>query len=98
MRIHRRGAEPTSVGVCKPERIADPTGVGDAFRSGYLTGIQWGLGDERSAQVGSLMATYVIETVGTQEYMFTRESFLERFAQNYGDAAAADISAHVVVS
>ena len=51
-----------------------------------------------AAQVGSLMATYVIETVGTQEYTFTRESFLERLAQNYGDAAAADVAPHVVVS
>lgn len=97
-RIHRRGQESVFVGVCKPERIADPTGVGDAFRSGYLTGIQWGLGDERAAQVGSLMATYVIETVGTQEYTFTRESFLARLAQNYGDAAAEDVAVHVVVS
>jgi adenosine kinase len=97
-RIERRGQAPVFVDVCKPDRIADPTGVGDAFRSGYLTGMGWGLGDERAAQVGSLMATYVIETVGTQEYVFTHKSFLTRLAQNYGDSAAADVAAHLVVT
>jgi adenosine kinase len=97
-RIERRGQAPVFVDVCKPDRIADPTGVGDAFRSGYLTGMGWGLSDERAAQVGSLMATYVIETVGTQEYVFTHKSFLTRLAQNYGDAAAADVAVHLVVT
>jgi adenosine kinase len=95
-RIERLGQEPVVVTCPEEERKADPTGVGDAFRAGYLSGLAWGVGPERSAQVGSLLATYVIETVGTQEYALARQHFLERVAKAYGDDAAVDIEAHVV--
>jgi adenosine kinase len=51
----------------------DPTGVGDAFRAGFLTGRSAGLGLERSAQLGSLVAVLVLETNGTQEWTWDRE-------------------------
>ena len=63
-RIERAGEPPIVVACPDEERKADPTGVGDAFRAGFLAGIAWGVGHERAAQVGSLLATYVIETVG----------------------------------
>lgn len=94
-RIERRGEEAVRVFVPEEERKADPTGVGDAFRAGYLAGQAWGLSDERSAQIGSLVATYVIETVGTQEYELAQRHFLERLAQTYGDAAAAEVEHHI---
>ena len=49
----------------------------------------------RSAQVGSLVATYVIETIGTQEYQLAQQHFLQRLATAYGDDAAAEINQHV---
>ncbi len=94
-RIERRGMDPVVVSVPEEERKADPTGVGDAFRAGYLSGQAWGLSDERSAQIGSLLATYVIETVGTQEYELAQRHFLERLAAAYGDDAAAEVEPHV---
>ena len=94
-RIERRGEKPVQVSVPDEERRADPTGVGDAFRAGFLAGQAWGLTDERSAQVGSLLATYVIETVGTQEYELAQRHFLDRLARTYGDDAAADVEAHI---
>ena len=94
-RIERRGMDPVVVTVPEEERKADPTGVGDAFRAGYLSGQAWGLSDERSAQIGSLLATYVIETVGTQEYELAQRHFLERLAGAYGDAAAAEVAPHL---
>ena len=54
--------------VAREVRRADPTGVGDAFRAGFLTGLAADLGLRHSAELGSMLATYVIETVGTQEY------------------------------
>jgi adenosine kinase len=60
-----------------------------------LAGQAWGLPDERCAQIGSLVATYVIETVGTQEYELAQKHFLERLASTYGDDAAAEVEAHV---
>jgi adenosine kinase len=94
-RVERRGEPVVHVQVAEEDRRADPTGVGDAFRAGYLSGVSWGLGDERAAQIGALLATYVIETVGTQEYELAQRHFLERLAKTYGDDAAADVEPHV---
>jgi adenosine kinase len=94
--IHRKGREDVQVAVAKELTIADPTGVGDAFRAGFLCGVSWGLDLERSAQVGSMLATYVLETVGTQEYEFEREEFVKRFAESYGDDAAAEVRGHLL--
>lgn len=74
---------------------ADPTGVGDAFRAGFLSGLAWGLSHERCAQIGSLLATYVIETIGTQEYDLAQKAFLDRIAEAYGDQAAGEVGEHL---
>ena len=55
----------------------EPTGVGDAFRAGFLAALSWGLGHERAAQLGCLLAVYVVEKVGTQEYEISRSAFLD---------------------
>ena len=80
-----------SVPVPQELRRADPTGVGDGFRAGFLAGLAWGLPHERCAQVGCLLATYVIETVGTQEYRFAVDDFVERFTAAYGREAADEL-------
>jgi adenosine kinase len=69
----------------------DPTGVGDGFRAGFFSAISWGLGLERAAQVGSLVAALVLETVGPQEYEIKNDFFVKRLADSYGDEAAADV-------
>ena len=94
--VERRGNGAVKVAAALTETVADPTGVGDAFRSGFLAGLSWGLGDERCAQVGCLLATLVLETVGTQEYDLRRRGFLDRLAAVYGDDAAADVEPHLV--
>ena len=83
------------VGVPQEKSKTDPTGVGDSFRSGFIAGLAWGLSHERCAQLGSLIATYVIETMGTQEYRFTSAEFLARFEGAYGADAAAEIAPHL---
>ena len=93
--VERAGEPAIHVAVPKEERKADPTGVGDAFRAGFLSARSWGLGYERCAQVGSLLATYCLETVGTQEYVVTPPAFLARMAAAYGDDAAAEVGAHL---
>jgi adenosine kinase len=90
--IVERSGQPTVQVACPPEESkVDPTGVGDAFRAGYLAGIGWGQPDERCAQLGAMLATFVIETVGTQEYDLGHGHFLDRFTDAYGSDAAADI-------
>jgi adenosine kinase len=93
--IEGRDGVSEEIPVVPAERIADPTGVGDAFRSGFLAGVAWGLEPLRSAQVGATLATLVIETVGPQEYSLGQASFLRRLAGAYGDAAAADVEPHL---
>jgi adenosine kinase len=96
--VEQVGRVPVRVPVPAERAKADPTGVGDGFRAGFLTGLAWGLGHERSAQLGCLLATYVIETVGTQEYRFSRDEFLGRFDQTYGASAAAEVAEHLAVA
>jgi adenosine kinase len=96
--IEEHGQETIYVSVPKEEGKVDPTGVGDNFRSGFIAGLSWGLGHERCAQLGSMLATYCIETTGTQEYRFTKSDFLARFRTAYGDIAADEITPHLIVN
>jgi adenosine kinase len=87
-----RDVERIHVPVAKEVAKLDPTGVGDGFRAGFLAGRSWGLDYERAAQVGSLLATLVLETIGTQEYEIKPLDFAERLAESYGDTAAAEVT------
>jgi adenosine kinase len=93
--VQRKGEPELRVDVVPAAVVADPTGVGDGFRAGFLSGIAWGLELERACQVGAALATHVVETVGPQEYSVTRESFLGRLSAAYGDAAAEDVAPHL---
>jgi adenosine kinase len=93
--VQRPGEPVISVTPPQERRKADPTGVGDAFRAGFLAGAQWGVGDERAAQLGCMLATLVIESVGTQEHAFDPETFMERFSEAYGPDSAAEVSEYV---
>jgi len=65
--------------------IVDPTGVGDAFRAGFLTGYAHGWSWELCGQMGSLAATYCLEHKGTQNHSFTTQEFVERFRKFFDD-------------
>ncbi|MGH3441521.1 MAG: carbohydrate kinase family protein [Nitriliruptorales bacterium] len=91
--IEREGDPAIEVAAFPEQHIVDPTGVGDGFRAGLLAGRAVGLSLERSAQVGSAVATLVLESIGTQEYRVQPETFLKRLAEEYGDDAAAEIAA-----
>ena len=90
--VDRDGAT-VHVDVVPETSQTDPTGVGDAFRAGFLTGRSGGLSLERSAQLGSLVAVLVLESTGTQEWEWDREVAKTRLADAYGDDAAAEIAA-----
>lgn len=94
-RIDRAGQEPILIPAVPDVRPQEPTGAGDAFRSGFLAAVSWGLGLERAAQLGNIMAVHALETTGTQEYVMGAGSLAERFAAAYGAQAAAEISEHV---
>jgi adenosine kinase len=83
------------VGVVPETGRVDPTGVGDAFRAGFLAGVSGGLSLERGAQLGCLVAVQVLETDGAQEWAWDRARALERLRDAYGPDAAAEIAAAV---
>jgi adenosine kinase len=87
-----RDFEPVHVPVARERAKVDPTGVGDGFRAGFLSARSWGLSWERSAQVGSLLATMVLETVGTQEYSVHAGEFGARLTESYGPEVAEEIA------
>jgi adenosine kinase len=89
--ITGHGIERIHVPVARDVIAEDPTGVGDGFRAGFFSAISWGLGLERAAQVGSLVAALVLETVGPQEYEIKTDFFVKRLADSYGDEVAAEI-------
>lgn len=97
VRIESKDTEPLVVPAVKVIDEVDPTGVGDAFRAGFLWGLHAKLSLERSAQVGCTLAAIVLETVGTQEYTLDRAEFSKRVAVTYGSDAAAEIESKLRV-
>ncbi len=68
-----------------PDRIKDPTGVGDAYRAGFFKGYLAGLALERCGQIGSMAATFCLEHDGPQGHAFDPEGFLHRFREHFDD-------------
>jgi adenosine kinase len=93
--VRQAGSEPISVIAVPETKPVEPTGGGDALRAGFIAGRMWGLDLERATQLGSAVATAAVEVVGTQEYDLPRESFLSRFADAFGAAAADEVAAHL---
>ena len=94
-RVERKGTAPVVVGPVKDATFVEPTGAGDAFRSGFLAATAWGLPTERAIQLGNLMAVHALETVGPQEYDLTPAALADRAKYSYGEEAAAAIAAHL---
>jgi adenosine kinase len=81
------------VGVVPEKHRDDPTGIGDAFRAGFLTGRSAGLSLERSAQLASLVAVLVLEAPGPQEWTWDRDEAVTRLTDAYGAEAGEEIAA-----
>ena len=71
--------------------IVDPTGVGDAFRGGFLTGYSHGFDWKLCGEIGSLSAVYCLEQRGTQNHSYTAVVFVKRFRQHFDDGGRLDV-------
>jgi adenosine kinase len=94
-RVDQAGRDPVLVGPVQDVSPVEPTGTGDAFRSGFLAAVAWGLSMERAAQLGNLMAVQALETTGTQEYKLVPAELTARCAASYGQPAADEIAKHL---
>jgi len=74
-----------TVPVVPPQQIADPTGVGDAYRAGLLKGLALGLPWEVCGRIGALAATYTLECVGPQSQHYTLAEFKTRYQEHFGE-------------
>jgi adenosine kinase len=68
----------------KPSAILDPTGCGDAYRSGLLYGLLNNLDLTTGCRIGSVMGALKVAVQGPQNHMHTLEEIVERFKQAYG--------------
>jgi adenosine kinase len=76
--------------VYPQKQIGDPTGVGDAFRGGFLTGYRFRLDWTTCGQMGALAATYCLEEKGTQNHHFTKLEFISRYREVFDDQGKLD--------
>jgi adenosine kinase len=84
------GDDKFMIPIVPPEKIADPTGVGDAFRGGFLRGYRKGFDWQTCGQMGSLAATYCLEQRGTQNHSYTPQQFIERYRKHFDDKGVLD--------
>jgi adenosine kinase len=72
-----------NIPAVKPEKVVDPTGAGDAYRGGLISGLVGGKGIEHCARMGSVCASFAVECCGTQDYRFSPQEFRERLDRGY---------------
>jgi adenosine kinase len=89
-RVIKGGEIKGNIPAFPPEKIEDPTGVGDAYRAGFLKGYLNGFNLRLCAQMGSLAATYCLEEVGTQTHCYLMKDFVTRFRTEFDDGGALD--------
>ncbi len=80
--ITKTGRE--DVKAVPPYRIEDPTGVGDAFRGGFMKGLSMGAPNAVCAQLGSVAATYALEHLGGTSHAYSWDEFRARYEQHFG--------------
>jgi adenosine kinase len=79
----------TDVRAVEPKRIVDPTGVGDAFRGGFMKGLALKLPLAECAQIGSVAATYALEHLGGQSHAYLWQEFTDRYEECFGSLSAS---------
>jgi len=80
-----------SIPAVPPKEIIDPTGVGDAYRGGFLTGLGFGLDLELCGRMGALSASYCLETDGPQSHYYSTEEFIARFREYFDDQGQLNV-------
>ena len=85
------GADSVHIPTVPEKEVVDPTGVGDAFRGGFLVGYAHGFDWKLCGEIGSLSAVYCLEQRGTQNHSYTKQEFVERFRRHFDDGGKLDI-------
>jgi len=78
------GGRRIEIPVATPEALIDPTGCGDAYRSGLLYGISKGWNWEKTGRLASLMGSIKIAHRGGQNHKLTRDDIAGRYSAEFG--------------
>ncbi len=84
------GGESVHIPTVPEDEVVDPTGVGDAFRGGFLAGYSRGFDWKLCGEIGSLAAVYCLEQKGPQSHSYSRKDFIERFRKHFEDDGKMD--------
>jgi adenosine kinase len=76
-------AEEVEIAAARADRVADPTGAGDAYRAGLIKGMVMGRDLAEAARMGSTCASFAVECLGTQEHRFTLDEYWNRYQSNF---------------
>jgi adenosine kinase len=79
------GGSRIDVPAVPPRRIEDPTGVGDAFRGGFMKRLAAGASYEVCARMGSVAATYALEYLGGTSHAYSSAEFDARYRDFFAD-------------
>jgi adenosine kinase len=72
-----------NIPAVQPAMVVDPTGAGDSYRGGLISGLVHGMSIERCARMGSACASFAVECCGTQDYRFSADEFNQRLERCY---------------
>ncbi len=95
-KILRRGEDEILIPPAKIARLADPTGAGDAYRSGFVAGLMRGHDLPVCGRMGSVASAFVVEQNGTQNHTYTGEEFERRYSDNFGPLPSAEHPTDVI--
>jgi len=84
------GEDAVHIPTVPEDLIVDPTGVGDAFRGGFLAGYSRGFDWKLCGEIGSLAAVYCLEQKGPQSHSYSKAEFIERFRKHFNDDGNLD--------
>jgi adenosine kinase len=84
------GEDAVHIPTVPEDLIVDPTGVGDAFRGGFLAGYSRGFNWKLCGEIGSLAAVYCLEQRGPQSHFYSKVEFRERFRKHFNDDGNLD--------
>jgi adenosine kinase len=84
------GNDAVHIPTVPEDEIVDPTGVGDAFRGGFLTGYSRGFDWKLCGEIGSLAAVYCLEQRGPQSHFYTPSELIRRFRRHFDDGGKLD--------
>lgn len=83
--VCEKGCEERTIAAVSVSSVLDPTGAGDAYRSGLIKGIILEQSLAECARLGSTCAAFCIEAAGTQGHDFSIEDFFRRHSASFGN-------------